>query len=119
MNIQDLSHEDYLSLRKEQMVGTAESILNGEIGVILGSRKMSSFGYELCDDFDLDFVAFIAVDSETDHLPVDIERSNWSFEALARKDIEIADAEAFYRESVLGACRKIIDRFRNGSISGS
>jgi len=28
---------------------------------------------------------FLAINSETDHLPVDAERKNWSIEALQRK----------------------------------
>jgi hypothetical protein len=40
---------------------------------------------------------FDAVDSETDDLPVDIERKNWGSEALKRKDVEIAEAEAIYK----------------------
>ena len=46
-----------------------------------------------------------------DHLPVDIERRNWRAEALKRKDAEIADAEAFYKNDVITACRKLIERF--------
>ena len=58
-----------------------------------------------------DFVLFVGIDSETDHLPVDIERTNWSAEALERKDKEIADAEAFYQTDVTAACKKLIEQF--------
>ena len=54
---------------------------------------------------------FDVVDSETDHLPVDIERRNWSAEALERKDAEIAEAEALFKDDVIAACRKLIERF--------
>lgn len=58
-----------------------------------------------------DFTTFDAVDSETDDLPVDTERRNWSEEALKRKDVEIAEAEAIYKSDVIAACRKLIEQF--------
>jgi hypothetical protein len=33
-------------------------------------------------------LSFVAISSETDHLPADYERQNWSDEALERKDID-------------------------------
>ncbi|HLE64370.1 MAG TPA: hypothetical protein VI750_14560 [Pyrinomonadaceae bacterium] len=62
-------------------------------------------------------VPFIGIDSETDHLPVDRERGNWSAEALARKDKQIVESEAFYKESAFAACRNLIARFdmKNGT----
>jgi hypothetical protein len=44
---------------------------------------------------------FDALDIETDHLPVDIERKNWSAKALKRKDVEIAEAEAIHKNDVI------------------
>ena len=95
-----------------RIVAICESILAEEIGVIAGSRRLSQLGLQLYDDHDEDFITFDAVDSETDHLPVNSERANWSTEALARKDEEIAQAEALYKTNVFSACRKLIERFR-------
>ena len=68
-------------------------------------------------DHDEDFLTFVGIDSETDSLPVDWERRNWSVEALERKDKEIAEAEAFYQNDAFVACRKLIERFDlNGGI---
>jgi Protein of unknown function (DUF2489) len=82
-----------------------------EIGIIAASRRLTALGLKLFDAHDEDFIMFVAVDSETDHLPVDKERHNWSAEALERKDAEIAEAEAFYKNNVIAACRKLIERF--------
>lgn len=54
---------------------------------------------------------FDAVTSETDHLPVDSERANWSTEALQRKDQEIGEVESFYQDDVFAACRKLLEKF--------
>lgn len=95
-----------------QIVAICESVLAEEIGVIAGSRRLNRLGLQLYGARDPDFVTFAGVDSETDHLPVDAERANWSAEALERKDREIAHAEKTYQEDVFLACRKLIERYQ-------
>ena len=94
-----------------KIVAICEATLAEEIGIIAASRRLSALGLELFDGRHEDFIMFDAVDTETDHLPVDIERKNWSAEALKRKDAEIAEAEASYKNDVIAACRKLIERF--------
>lgn len=93
------------------IVAICEAVLAEEIGIIAASRRLNDFGHELFDGRDEDFILFVGVDSETDHLPVNFERRNWSQEALKRKDAEIAEAEAFYKDDVMAACKKLIERF--------
>ena len=101
-----------------KIVAICQGILNEEIGVIAGSRILCGLDAELLNaapgwfDGDEDFLPFVGNNSKTDHLPVNRERANWSEEALARKDKEIAKAEAFYKETAFGACRKLIERFK-------
>ena len=104
-----MKNEEYYIRGK--IVAICEAVLAEEIGIIAASRRLSALGLKLFDGRHEDFVLFDAVDSETDHLPVDIERKNWSAEALKRKDEEIAEAEAVYKNDVMAACRKLIDRF--------
>jgi len=94
-----------------KIVAICEATLAEEIGIIAASRRLSALGLELFDGHDEDFITFDGVDTETDRLPVDIERKNWSAEALKRKDAEIAEAEALYKNNVIAACRKLIERF--------
>jgi hypothetical protein len=94
-----------------KIIAVCEAILNEKIGVIDGSRMLKSLGFELCCVHDEDFMAFVGIDSETDHLLVDCERRNWSAEALGRKDKEIAEAEAFYKDMAFEACKRLIERF--------
>jgi hypothetical protein len=94
-----------------KIVAICEAVLAEKIGIIAASRTLSALGLELFDGHDEDFIMFDGVDTETDHLPVDIERKNWSAEALKRKDVEIAEAEALYKNDVIAACRKLIERF--------
>ena len=94
-----------------KIIAICEAVLAEEIGVIAASRRLNSLGLQLLDGHDNDFSTFRGVDTETDDLPVDIERKNWDAEALKRKDVEIAEAEALYKDHVTEACKKLIERF--------
>ena len=98
-----------------KIVIVCEAVLREEIGIISGSRILNHLGFTLYDGFDSqkdeEFLTFVVIDSETDHLPVDRERANWSSEALERKDKEIAKSEAFYREIAFDACKTLIERY--------
>lgn len=109
--------EEYSIFLRGKIVAICEAMLREEIGIIAGSRRLTSLGFELFDDHDKDFLMFVAIDSETDHLPVDFERRNWSVEALERKDKEIENYEASAKTDVFETCRKLIKRFtENGNI---
>ena len=101
-----------------KIVAICEAILRQEMGAIPGSRILNKLELDLLHhatsgsfDRDEEFVTFVAIDSETDHLPVDLERRNWSTEALERKDQEIAKAEQWAKELAFPACKKLIERF--------
>ncbi|HKV34162.1 MAG TPA: DUF2489 domain-containing protein [Pyrinomonadaceae bacterium] len=104
-----MNKEEYYLRGK--IVAICEAALAEEIGIIAASRRLSALGLELFERRHEDFITFDAVDTETDHLPVDKERKNWDAEALKRKDAEIAEAEAIYKNNVITACRKLIEQF--------
>lgn len=106
-----MTHQDHQLILQGKVLAICEAVLNEEIGVIAGSRRLHQLGHELCDEHDEDFLTFVGIDSQTDHLPVDRERQNWSNEALQRKNKEIDDAEAFHKNQAISACRKLISRF--------
>ena len=103
--------QDQECFLRGKMIAICEAALAGEIGVIAASRRLSGMGLKFFDKHDEDFVTFDGIASETDHLPVDRERNNWSAEALERKDKEIARAESLYRSHLFSACQKLIERF--------
>jgi hypothetical protein len=109
---QRLSSSEYLDYLRLEPVATTKSVLSGETGIIAGSRLLWRIGDELNNQRDPDLIIFIAVNSETGHLPVDKERENWSEEALKSKDVEIAEYEAHYRQKVMDGCRRILERYR-------
>ena len=105
-----MKNEPYSNFIRGKIVAVCESVLREEIGVIAGSRRLKSLGFEVFNDHDADFMIFAVIDSETDHLPVGWERKNWSPEALKNKDQEIAEFESVCKEEAFKACRTLIQR---------
>jgi hypothetical protein len=98
---------------REKALKVAQSILEGDVGIIEDARLLSSFGHELVPDWriDPDFVVLGALDSETDDLPVGAERKLWEEKALAERDAIVSRIEAEAKQEVQSACRNILRRF--------
>lgn len=114
-----MSNEERSAYLRGKVVAICEAILREEMQAIPGSRILNRLEIDLLHHGtfgsfhrDEDFLAFVAIDSETDSLPVDLERHNWSAEALQRKDQEIIKAEQWAKEIAFPACKKLIERFR-------
>ena len=58
-----------------------------------------------------DFMAFVAIDSETDDLPIGDVRKYWSKEALDKLDPEIKKAEEWAKNFGLKECESLVRRF--------
>jgi hypothetical protein len=91
----------------DQLLARANSFLAGQVGPIETARSLASF-QDIDKHLDEILVTFVAVDSETDALPLGEVRKLWNAEALRRKDIEIAEAESWCREMVSRACRDLV-----------
>jgi hypothetical protein len=98
---------------RKKVAQIAQGMLDDRIGIIEGSRQMASLCGERIetDQFDPDFMIFIAVDSETQDLPIGEGRRHWAADALANKDLEIGRAESLYRDEALAACLHLVARF--------
>jgi hypothetical protein len=90
---------------------TARDMLQGNLSFIEGSRVLGQTAYTAGLDRDPDFVTMIAIDSETDSLPVERVRTLWDAGALSRIEDEITKAEEWARKCGETACRSIVDRF--------
>jgi|GEM_PF-1639377 len=103
------SHDEYLASIRAQAVECARSVLAARMTLIEGVRRLVALLREL-DDSVLKSVhtSLIAVDSETDHLPVGPAREVWAPAAVAEKNREVAEAEARHRVRVAEACRQIL-----------
>ena len=98
---------------RQKVVGIARALLAGRIGVIEAARQIDAYRGDrvALDEFDPDFVTFLAIESETDDLPLGESRTHWAPDALAQKDAEIARCEELYRTDALEAASRLVERF--------
>ena len=97
---------------RQKVVALARDLLAERIGIVQCSRALAFLSHRVgAAQFDTDFLLFVGIDSETDHLPIGEVRRHWAADALATKDAELAEAEAFYRPQALEACVRLIARF--------
>jgi hypothetical protein len=85
----------------------AQAVLDGRTMVLEAARALVSLAHTdaIGDVEDRRFI--IAIESETDHLPVGVVRKLWASDALKEKDVEIARAEERYGADFLETCRRI------------
>jgi hypothetical protein len=102
------SHDEYRQLQLQRLVATAKAVRDGALGIILGCREIAQLARVLDFQSEPAVEPFIAVDSETDHLPVGPERTHWSAEALKEKDAEIAEYEIESREQMSTAADNLV-----------
>jgi len=106
-----LHNEEHRQWASAKIVALAKSILSGEVGVVAGARHLSAWRFDVDAEHDPDFVFFVGLDSETDHLPVGEMRSHWNSEALRAKDEELGRFEASTRERAFQVCRSLIQKY--------
>jgi predicted cation transporter len=112
----EMTEDEFLTFIRGKIVAVAQAIIDEEIGVIAGSRKLSAYSSQLytvkTENLDEEYFTLLdALASEMMHLPVDWERKNWRVDALNRKDAEIAEFEAQVKEKIFEACRVLIRRY--------
>jgi hypothetical protein len=91
----------------------AQAVLDGRTTVLEAARALVSLAHTdaIADVEDRRFI--IAIESETDHLPVGVVRKLWAPDALKEKDVEIARAEELYRADFFETCRRIASPSRS------
>jgi hypothetical protein len=104
-------NEEHRKLASAKIVAIAQGILSGELGIVAGARQLSRLRFDVGAEQDSDFIFFVGVDSETDHLPVGDVRCRWSSDALKSKDEELQAYEASVRDEALRICQSFIQRY--------
>ena len=89
----------------------ALDLVEGRLSVIESARVLSKLTHWSGLNDDPDLKTFIAIDSETDTLPVGDVRKYWASHALELEDVEIAKAEDLYRSSAIEAAQRLAERF--------
>jgi hypothetical protein len=105
------TEEEYVEAKRQEAIILANEIINRRVTVIEGTRRMLELLSTLSiDAMQKDFRIFVAVDSDTDHLPIGELRKECSLDWLEKCDQEIAIVEATNYEPVAPACRQLIMR---------
>jgi hypothetical protein len=87
-------------------------MLDGQLSFLIGSRRLAALRHEIdAAADDTDFLVFVAIDSETDALPLGAVREHWDQGALTRLEPEIEEAEHWASNVGADACRSLVIRF--------
>lgn len=82
-------------------------MLDGRTTILEAARELVSLAHTDAIANESDRRLIIAIESETDDLPIGEVRKLWAPGALQRKDPEIARAEALWKTEFLDACKRI------------
>jgi hypothetical protein len=93
---------------KGKILFLAKQFLAGQAGVIATARALALFRHDAGSELGEILLTFATIDSETDALPLGHVRQHWSTQALERKDLEIAEAEDFYRSAAIDAATRLV-----------
>lgn len=99
------------SLDDQRISEVAREIISGQLGIVLGSRIMVGLIKWLSREEQKIFLPFIAVESETDDLPLGEARLRWDRDALARKDREVEAYLERAQDSIYEACQEVLARY--------
>jgi len=101
---------------RRSAVEVARRVIAGDLRIIEGCRQLTRLGHHVVENWmrDPDFVVFVGLESETDHLPLEEERADWNPASFEAQQAEVARFEEAARDEVMAACRSVIARFGAG-----
>ncbi len=105
-------NEEHQRIAQARVVIIAQGILDHAVGIIEGARQLTPLRFDVCGENNPDFIYFVGLNSETDHLPLGESRSRWNCEALKAKDAELKVYEAKVSVEAMRRCRGLIDTYR-------
>ncbi len=103
-----MNYDEFIASQRKKIVSVSRDILEGNIDVIEGVRKLNALRTLLSNPEDEIFLPIRAIDSETDHFPIGNQRANWAPESLKKLNQEIEEYLADARDDIFEICRKII-----------
>jgi hypothetical protein len=85
----------------------SEAVSEGRITILEAARELVSLAHTDAIASEEDRKLIIAIESETDDLPIGDVRKLWAPDALQAKQPEIERAEALWKTEFLDACKRI------------
>lgn len=98
---------------RRELVAVARSMLSGELPFIEGAFRVCRLRSQIggLADRDEDIDAFVLIESETDHLPLQAQRHQWSPTALAELESQFIGTQEWASSFAPEACNNLISRF--------
>lgn len=111
--IQDRSTRNESEVEERQeLVALCRAMLSGELSYFEGAIRVCPLRFNIgVPEDDPDLMAFVAISSETDHLPPKHIQHRWSPEALHRLQPEFEKTEVWAEPFASKACESLINRF--------
>jgi hypothetical protein len=86
-----------------------EAVMDGRTTVLEAARELVSIAHTDAIANEEDRILIIAIESETDDLPIGEVRKLWAPYALEAKDAEIARCEELWKAQFIEACKRIVE----------
>ena len=107
-----LNHDDYVKSVRARVADLARGMISGDVPFLEGSIELASLRFEAdVTSDDADFLTFVAIESDIDHLPIGRVRDHWDPAAAAALEPEIALATAWAKGIGLPACASLLARY--------
>lgn len=103
--------EEYRTKINKEIAMVARQFGDGILGVIAVSRELRQYQSVVerhAPKLGAILMTFVAVDSETDALPIGPTREMWHPTTIDSEDKKVEQAELMYRESVNRACEEVL-----------
>jgi len=109
-----MTHKEYINSNRDNVYEIASGMLKGSVNYLEGAIEISSLRFEVdTPEDDKDFLAFTAIASEIDHLPIGNVRKKWSKKSLERYEPEIISSTKWAKEISLSECKSLAERFKS------
>ena len=98
---------------RNQLVQIVQAMLKNQRSFFGGAKIVFELRSQIGggSESDPDFNAFVAIHSETDHLPYEAQRHLWSPDALAKLESEYEKTELWAASFATEACENLLKRF--------
>ena len=106
------TNTSYIKSVCEKALTIIASYESGTIGIVDASRVLAATCHELGLSRKEPFITFIAVESDTHHLPGSDQRVLWSQRGLAKVDMEISELEGHYRDEMIAAGSALCEQIK-------
>ena len=107
-----MNHEEYVDTKRMKIGAVARGMLDGSVHYLEGAIELASLRHDVgAYENDPDFIAFVAVLSRVDGLPIGESRQQWSKESLVHFEPEIQKAIEWAKEFSLSQCKALAERY--------